>query len=901
MEISKEDLDKIKSLTREDLEKLSDEELKFIDEALSSAPAPAKIKYSPFETAVLHGLQGATMTWGDEIAGFIEAGLTDKTYEQARDENRKILEKSGEQNPTTATVSSVVGGLGTMALLPGGALKNLLFNGYSGAMLSGAFAGAGSAEEIKDIPLEAAKGAAIGGAFATLPKIFKRAPKEAAAVAQEAAEEAKPLVQQTLEKLQEVPNKFPGMEEVLNVVNFKNFKIPKEFKEEILEKVDVANEFLQNVAKVSGNKTGAGINEGTLKEIWDTTVKNKQILRTAEEAQAFVSKEAAQVEKVASNKVAAFFLSTKQFADKIDDAVGTEFGKAVTDIHKALNNTKIEVAERITGFKDALEGLPVAKTLREKINFVKEAEQNGNALTEAFERERLHLNANKGYNISKVAQAAHYLPNQYANKPVIYAQIKEALDNPELLEEAQKAMYKLGIKDQKNPKEALKRWFDSSESFTPTLQRANSRLLQRDSEVPVLLRELDPKKLAVSYLNGVYKSANLRVPLLELGGQAKLLAQQGLKESAAFVQDYGRTLTKDAGIVPGLWNRGKESFQRAVTDSLGTGASAETLRQVPDFIESLASNVHATYLGLPNLVTPVRNLAQTLSMTAPELGGVYGYKAVLKGVKDLVTGGLSKSKEDLKKIGMEVTHNRFEIEEPTVAGVRKVNELLLSLHSLTDEFNRGITLGAAKNVVKDVAAGVPEALAALQRAPKSVQGRVRFNLANGNVAAAEEELAKHLIAKTQFIYGKEGRTQLSRTLGPVLTMFTKYPTEIFSDIWLNPMNLRTVEKHLAPLLAVYAGNWALDSAGAFDSKSTKRFLGSSIMSMAPVTSISPTNLSAPPAAKLTIEAMSVADELLRTGKVKRNTKDLKKAITPFVPVYGAYLNAVEREKRLSKP
>src|SRR6266446_6574786 len=147
------------------------------------------------ETAALHGLQGITAGFGDELAGLgavsganrpslnpvdLIHGLAKMGYEKltggheyadkyakAEAERRKTLEESATEHPYIAAGSDVAGSM----LIPGGsALKAptmgvRFLRGVGVGAAQGALRGAGEAPELSDVPVDVAKGAGIGAAL----------------------------------------------------------------------------------------------------------------------------------------------------------------------------------------------------------------------------------------------------------------------------------------------------------------------------------------------------------------------------------------------------------------------------------------------------------------------------------------------------------------------------------------------------------------------------------------------------------------------------------------------------------------------------------------------------------------------------------------------------------------
>lgn len=139
-----------------DMSQLSDEEL----EKLASSPDPGTMDMSSMSDEELErlanppgeleslgrgALQGATMGFADEISGGIESALTDKTYEQARDESRRNFKQASDSNPGMYTTGQIGGGLAT-ALIPGLGAANGLRGAVGAGAAIGAATGLGNSE-----------------------------------------------------------------------------------------------------------------------------------------------------------------------------------------------------------------------------------------------------------------------------------------------------------------------------------------------------------------------------------------------------------------------------------------------------------------------------------------------------------------------------------------------------------------------------------------------------------------------------------------------------------------------------------------------------------------------------------------------------------------------------------
>lgn len=136
------------------------------------AKLEAASQYSPLESAGRGAMQGATLGFGDEIAGAVqalpEAITSDKKlkdlYQKYRDIQRKKNDEAQKQNPKSFFAGNVVGGLAPVALTGGAAAPETLAGAIGLGASYGAASGLGSSEAdlTKGQVGQAAKDTAIG-------------------------------------------------------------------------------------------------------------------------------------------------------------------------------------------------------------------------------------------------------------------------------------------------------------------------------------------------------------------------------------------------------------------------------------------------------------------------------------------------------------------------------------------------------------------------------------------------------------------------------------------------------------------------------------------------------------------------------------------------------------------
>jgi hypothetical protein len=122
--------------------------------------------------------QGLTFGFADEAEGFARSVLGDESYEEARDAARAGLEQFREEMPITAYGTEIAASVPS-AIAGGAALQAArLGSKIAQAGLMGAGYGAGTAEEVSDIPISAGLGAAAGAGLQKLTPSITSGAKE---------------------------------------------------------------------------------------------------------------------------------------------------------------------------------------------------------------------------------------------------------------------------------------------------------------------------------------------------------------------------------------------------------------------------------------------------------------------------------------------------------------------------------------------------------------------------------------------------------------------------------------------------------------------------------------------------------------------------------------------------
>ena len=447
--------------------------------------------------------------------------------------------------------------------------------------------------------------------------------------------------------------------------------------------------------------------------------------------------------------------------------------------------------------------------------------------------------------------------------------------------------------------------------------------------IPSNVRDYDVGNLFVNYVNNNFKSIYYRQPMQELKTEIAVMRKLGFENSA----DYWTRYLKDISGHPSealaktqaSINSYKATIDKLMDDGPGHGlkhGALKTARVVPELMSWMVGSLYPNYLG-GNLKAAIRNYAQPMLTTAPELGWDYGTKLVGKGTvmaanakrqginmeeflqsKGLAPGKFHGEAQDLTSTSIRGASRKLgavleTMDKVNSGGLLKgklgtnaegeARELpgLMSLYSKSDVFNRFVTYKVAEEVAKDAAAGNKRAQDFMTRV-LSAGGKSRIRDAK-DFQQATDELAKNLIAKTQFNYGKESMNEFGRTYGRLFSMFTKWPAMIMSD-GAELMDRDGIAKGLgkigqryfAPMIALTVAGQMLHTK---DDPLAAYLLGSELGDAAPAQSmkvgLGPVPTSALDAMKLGMEMLT--KDMDAEQRLKKVGKFINKQAHTYIP------------------
>lgn len=416
--------------------------------------------------------------------------------------------------------------------------------------------------------------------------------------------------------------------------------------------------------------------------------------------------------------------------------------------------------------------------------------------------------------------------------------------------------------------QAIKRTFINPETHG-RLETLAKAALERDDLLPIWARETNLYRLADKWANNSVRHLFLRQGLDQMNRAADILGHKKLgfeKESK-----YIRNLLADIngvrrGTMAAFTTRAADRWLKWADRKISTASSAaerekwETVRSLPMALQALGRNVHSNLLGA-NARTLIMNLTQTMTKTLPEFGTQYGGSLMLRGAMSLGRGrglrGLPAAIQEMQAMGL-VPAKYVGGSLPYMAegvsrrrpfrllsgAANKSSEIIMKPFELAEMANRGIAFRASQVFVDDLSRGSKHALRSLSAMPTAVQRSVQAALVAGDREAALKAAATHIINSTQYQYNRASMSEYGRTMGPLFSVFSKWPTATLGQLVESyrtkglPGAVRdNTHKLIAPLLLLEAADQAyLLATGSdeFSDREAKFVSRSGISQAAPI-------------------------------------------------------------------
>lgn len=371
----------------------------------------------------------------------------------------------------------------------------------------------------------------------------------------------------------------------------------------------------------------------------------------------------------------------------------------------------------------------------------------------------------------------------------------------------------------------------SPKSVKKSLSREVSFAKHREGETPHWLREKNIYKLLYQYHNLVGDVVFRQKSARELSTLQSVLQNQfKMRESSDWLKKYLMDYT-------GQWRDSYANKALAMKTTMALRLENKpALQAMFNMTDLFTRALYPNMLGM-NVRAMARNMTQPWVMTLPEAGykntdkmmGAYAklmspshFKKIQKELYDRGYAKEFYTEEDASTI-------RFALGEGTKNRGLKVakdvldwqSEVVMAGYKWTDLWNRSITLQFTKDIAQEIIKN-PKSLSKFKgHVSDGTLRNVRRALDKGDAQAVEDVFTDYFMAKTQLIYGKVGMHEFGRDMGPFFSMFTTWPSFIYSDVYdklSQKQFVNAANKYLAP----YMVGTAMTSAWMPEKHRTRR-------------------------------------------------------------------------------
>lgn len=327
--------------------------------------------------------------------------------------------------------------------------------------------------------------------------------------------------------------------------------------------------------------------------------------------------------------------------------------------------------------------------------------------------------------------------------------------------------------------------------------------LEREDLIPAWARETNLYKLADKWTTNTLRHLYLRKGIDKLRNVSHMLRNLGAESSA----DYTEKLLADLmgtrkGTAAEYFTKSQDSFHSMLDRRIRTAgseyekAALRTVKMMPTMLQDMAKQVYPNLLGALNPRTLITNLTQTFTKTLPEFGGPYGSLLFLRGAARV--GGVRNLPKYMRRMeAMGLAPRRYVggsldyldeglmrsgIAQSLKRGTRAVAEIGMKPYEWAETVNRGIAFGASEMMTHDLLRNSQLAKSALMRFPSSVRSAVERAQAEGDVGEMVRQIATHVVNSTQYQYNRASMSEYGRTMGPLFSTFSKWPTATLGQV-----------------------------------------------------------------------------------------------------------------------
>jgi hypothetical protein len=543
------------------------------------------------------------------------------------------------------------------------------------------------------------------------------------------------------------------------------------------------------------------------------------------------------------------FLNTsdmKSIADSVENLYNIPAASTVQNIAMGINKAKTSQGKLITTHRDLLRKLSALTSDDSKL--LVDSIEKGTPVPTRLQGlakgvQKYNTGAVKSYeSTGRIAKflgkdPGTYVPSTLLPKhEMIESLEKEASQvfNPAINKDPislLKALEYLGVKEPSlaNARKEINRIAESIPSYSEDTVDIASALQRKTGEIPELIRDYDLGRVLPKTSSAVLKNLYTREAGADLMGLVRVLEKRGdIAAADALRESFNYTVRGErSGLhakLSDISTRWKIEADRAMRDTGNPAAKVlyQAKKNAGDLVEASMNSLYPAFLG--GTLKALNQLYQPLVFTIPEyasyLGGLrIGGKAAAKSAlelaadnalalsqKTLGVGGNVKKSAESRLIDAGLMPQEFKAEREvfrkavarspilrTVGdSVDKLTDVITYAYKQAEVFNRNFTTHFSSEISDLILKGDKTALKFIDRMPRVEGGKVRQLLNTVGEVPSDEVKVRvsniindHLMAATQFHYNSATAAKVVREVGPLLAMFSKFPTAVAGDLGKN--------------------------------------------------------------------------------------------------------------------
>jgi hypothetical protein len=559
------------------------------------------------------------------------------------------------------------------------------------------------------------------------------------------------------------------------------------------------------------------------------------------------------------------FVSDAQFVlQRLDSKYGTDLRGILSDASRAYNKSTYALTKFRTKMDDIFRSARKLGTDRDLVDgkkiynaidtgnysgLSKQEIDTANQVKDFFGAARDYVNKVNDQSVAplSIPERANYIPKMIKKTEEATSILTDKLSAvekqiPEINQLSKKELYSLAkdnadVKDLIDTSIMMGKKFDNGRSLTNNIRELTSTrrgslnmetkaraALAREGEIPDFLLEKNVYKLMDMWTANTVRHLYLRNSIDKLATASKVLGKAGADVESKYVAD----LVKDImgvrqGTMAEAYLQSKVFIDRKLDsiikqfgkDSI-PGGVAISAKAIPDMLNAMTRQIYPNMLGYFSPRAVLQNATALFTKVAPEIGGIYGYKEVLRGA---TYAALNFKRLSQKAANMGTVPDEFirKGEQAIAEGIQRsalyqipakaldgMAKAGMTAYQASEKMNRVTVLALGELLAKDIAAGRPGALKSLAKFPPSVRSAVKKA---GSTEEVGNLLGAYLNDVTQYNYNRLTMSEFGRTAGPFFSTFSKWPTATAGEILYEletkgalKGSTRLAEKFIAPLL-----------------------------------------------------------------------------------------------------